>query len=370
MRRLARTIGAAAVAASAAIPSAAVADAVRVYDVDDYVQDGLVVHYDGIRNAGADAPHSDDATTWVNLGSTGSANDGVLAALTSPAAAATDGAWTDSGYAFGGKNYFNIGTLSLGKEVTVQAATDYDKSKCVSDYPAIVGGTTANKDNFVVWISKGNLHENMKILDVKYDNDKWDGRYMNSIYDGANKRMSLTSAVSHDWVTKTTSARVDSANTAYAIGTAQSSESKKAERIFRGTIKSVRIYDRVLKEEELEWNRRIDRLRFDGDATAVGGITVVNGAVGDSGTAGASSVADGTYKLESGTWTFSAGNVVADGRRYSPRLVVETLVDGEWVRTARLWTDSYAANKEELGDGGIRLTWTWEIKNGLSVIVR
>ena len=54
-----------------AAPLGVSADAVRVYDVDDYVQDGLVLHFDGIRNAGATEAHSTDATTWANLGSLG-----------------------------------------------------------------------------------------------------------------------------------------------------------------------------------------------------------------------------------------------------------------------------------------------------------
>ena len=37
------------------------------YDVGDYVQDGLVVHLDGIRNVGANAPHNPKSTIWVNL---------------------------------------------------------------------------------------------------------------------------------------------------------------------------------------------------------------------------------------------------------------------------------------------------------------
>ena len=31
------------------------------WDVGDYVQDGLVMHYDGIRNVGADQPHDPSA---------------------------------------------------------------------------------------------------------------------------------------------------------------------------------------------------------------------------------------------------------------------------------------------------------------------
>ena len=40
----------------------------KAFDVGDYVQDGLVLNYDGIRNAGADQPHDSTATTWKNLG--------------------------------------------------------------------------------------------------------------------------------------------------------------------------------------------------------------------------------------------------------------------------------------------------------------
>jgi hypothetical protein len=35
------------------------------YEPSDYVQDGLVVHLDGIRNAGADKPHDPGAATYL-----------------------------------------------------------------------------------------------------------------------------------------------------------------------------------------------------------------------------------------------------------------------------------------------------------------
>ena len=44
----------------------------KAFDVGDYVQDGLVVNYDGIRNAGPDAEHDPNAMTWVNCADTGS----------------------------------------------------------------------------------------------------------------------------------------------------------------------------------------------------------------------------------------------------------------------------------------------------------
>ena len=58
---------AAAAMGAAAILAATAAFAGLKYDVGDYVQDGLVLHLDGIRNAGANAPHDGSATVWANL---------------------------------------------------------------------------------------------------------------------------------------------------------------------------------------------------------------------------------------------------------------------------------------------------------------
>ena len=48
--------------------------AYKAFDVGDYVQ-GAVWNLDGIRNVGADQPHSTTTTTWKNLGSSGANND-------------------------------------------------------------------------------------------------------------------------------------------------------------------------------------------------------------------------------------------------------------------------------------------------------
>ena len=68
----------------------------KAFDVGDYVQDGLVLNYDGIRNAGADQPHDSNATTWKNLGSGGAPYD--MLRKGNP----TSSCWTDTGYYFDG----------------------------------------------------------------------------------------------------------------------------------------------------------------------------------------------------------------------------------------------------------------------------
>ena len=74
----------------------------KAYDVDSYVQDGLVLNYDGIRNAGAGLPHDPAATTWKNLGSGGATYDMVKKG--SP----TSSYWTGSGFYFEGKTWFVV----------------------------------------------------------------------------------------------------------------------------------------------------------------------------------------------------------------------------------------------------------------------
>ncbi|MCR5751936.1 MAG: hypothetical protein K6G91_08230, partial [Kiritimatiellae bacterium] len=81
----------------------------KSFDVGDYVQGGLVVNYDGIRNAGPDADHDPNAMTWVNCANPGtydatrySTNGTVGASNAATPAAwnndATRGAWTDKGF--------------------------------------------------------------------------------------------------------------------------------------------------------------------------------------------------------------------------------------------------------------------------------
>ena len=88
----------------------------RQWEPSDYVQTGLVLHYDGIRNAGANAAHDPAATMWKDLSP--SAKDATFNT-------AEDGsAWTADGYSFGGGSYATVsGKVTLGTVATVQAVT-------------------------------------------------------------------------------------------------------------------------------------------------------------------------------------------------------------------------------------------------------
>ena len=91
----------------------------KAFDVGDYVQDGLVLNYDGIRNAGANADHDPAATTWVNLGTGGSDYD--MAKKGSPASSY----WTGSGFYFDNKTWFvTPNTLNHGDSYEIESLVD------------------------------------------------------------------------------------------------------------------------------------------------------------------------------------------------------------------------------------------------------
>ena len=77
------------------------------WDVGDYVQEGLIVHYDGIRNVGAGEPHSTNTLDWVNLGPNTPAKNlewssRGYATLTDSKRKDTQGAWGANGFVFNG----------------------------------------------------------------------------------------------------------------------------------------------------------------------------------------------------------------------------------------------------------------------------
>ena len=140
-----------------------------------------------------------------------------------------------------------------------------------------------------------------------------------------------------------------------------------ASRAVKGAYHNIRLYSTVLNETQLEQNRRVDEMRFHGN----GDVTVVNGAVGETGTNGESSLTDGVYNIEAGTWTITAPEVRSDGRTYQPKLLVEmyNATTSEWEATTATpqWANSYTVDKATLGNGRIRLTWTWQIRKGTTI---
>ena len=87
----------------------------KVWDVGDYVQDGIVAHYDAIRNVGAALPHDNAAATWADLSPTGGS------AANQSCTYAGTGSWSSNAYVFAGSSCMKMEqTLTLGSAFTVQ----------------------------------------------------------------------------------------------------------------------------------------------------------------------------------------------------------------------------------------------------------
>lgn len=347
------------------------------YDVDDYVQDNLFLHFDGIRNAGAAADHATEGTTWTNLvagqpDATIKTGDGSELA----------GYWEANGFHLNPVDrtdlqeyvYLNS-AVDIGKTFAIQLVTDIDLSEQGSDdsginrYPSYFN-TYDGSNATGMWTDKksGNIDTLVGAFD-SYGSKKriniasWEGKYVT---------MMLSEDAGQAWFFQTAGDTLPagSAFTAttslgpkqYTWGGAMNASADKNKKIpVRGVYHAVRIYTNTLDAAQIQHNRKIDDLRFRG----IGDVTVVNGAVGETGTVGASSVPDGVYNLESDSWTFTASNMKVDGKTYRPHLSVETWSGDAWVKSSKAWTGKYTLPRPLAAR--VRLTWTWGIPQGLII---
>ena len=335
------------------------------YDVDDYVQDGLVVHFDGIRNAGADAAHDPSAATWKNLVT----DKPDMEFVNSP------GAWTN-----GNSYYFNqisraygqlASGITLGQYATVQLAVDVKASEQYSSngaYPTYFYGPTdakafslySEKQGTKITFRGGNYFGGSDNDTYRPYVNSWGGQYLTAILgDGADYAFEGVEYANG----KTRGASAKSLpEFQYMFGGFDSEN-----RAVKGAYYNVRLYTNTLDNAQLAQNRRVDEIRFHGN----GDVAVVNGTIGDTGANGESSLTDGVYNIEAGTWTITAPEIKSGGHTYQPKLLVEmyNATTGEWVATTArpMWTNSYTVDKAAIGDNRIRLTWTWQIRKGFII---
>ena len=353
-------------------PLRSFAAAVRVYDVGDYVQDGLVGHFDAIRNVGADEAHDSNATVWKNLAGGPDAEFQYLSG------SAPNSCWTDTSYFFKEDAMATtIDAIDLGTNFTVQIAITANAS---------AQGNVNGNDRYNNWFNDnpkqncGFWTDKQKTLVVgdfrKYINDtltsgyrpecaNWDFKYMTYMLDGTGQQCYLFQTASRpesgvNIIPLTHKGRK------YCWGAEDANGNGSLQAFLTGEYHSVRLYDRVLSDAELQQNRKVDEARYRG----AGDVTIVNGAIGETGVTGESSLPDGVYNLESDSWTFTAQSVAEDGTKYQPSLTIETWNGSVWTNAKRIWTESYTVGKTAVAGGNIRLTWTWERPNWFMIIVK
>ena len=217
--------------------------------------------------------------------------------------------------------------------------------------------------------SSGNVNNGLKMRpNFKLQNvtrhtmaSDWTGPYLNVFYDDLErKKASISNAELPAWVKSNASGTLPS--WPYTIGTGRNATQQT--RMFIGKISSVRLYNRILTDDELHQNRKVDEIRFNNGFANYANLVVAYGANDDDIAATASLLA-GEYEV-TGSWPVTAEETVADGHRYVPFVQVETWNNGGWTASGRTPGASYTATDS----AKVRLTYTWRRKRGLTIIVR
>ena len=300
--------------------------AFRAYDIGDYVQDGLVVNYDGILNAGPDAAHDPAATTWVNCANPGTYNmtrysfDG-----SAWAAGAAAGSWTDDGFVFAKDAVFHESTsFTVPSRYTIQTLVDATAAAqngigyLLCDYNA----NNWNKCSLCIRSSGFWRHgvDNTCCFTVHSDHRP---AFQAGSFSYATAMLDETDGVvfagtEAPWTASTDSygryghSTLPSAQSAvtFADGYSIGGHYPKTDELFSGTLKSYRFYDRVLSDEEVAWNRVVDEARYFDRRAAIPVTNIVLSTT-------IPGSEDGHFALDAEGYTFSApASRTVKGRRY------------------------------------------------------
>ena len=332
---------------------------VRRYGLGDYIQTaGLVGHFDGIYNAGRSAAHAASPGTWVDLA-------GKFNLTRSGTSGFSADSWVANGSTFytgssaGPRDALIAGKFTLEMMISSPQIGSNSYGTWVflgnnNDRQLCVDMRSANSQNPLIqgiqYLGGGSWNDGAVVQNWGGTKTKWntrqyiaivcDGNTATGYCDGTNQFHSITVP------------GVTPSLTQVGVGVRASDSGNKL--INGAEICALRMTSQALEGWQLEHNSAVDHARF------CNNVTVVNGAIGETGENGASSAPNGDYDLLSGTWTITADDIDLPGAYYAPKLTVEKLTDGAWVVTDILeFVNSYTVDKDVLGDGRIRLTWTW-----------
>ncbi len=370
------------------------------WDVGDYVQDGLIVHYDGIRNVGADAAHSDTTTVWSNLGDNATNKDMEwssrgYSSLSASRGKNTKGEWTSNGFVFDGEacwikwNDGGKNPVVVPSQYTMQFAMTANTANQTGD--GETGYLFELNDGAYGW-QKGSVairetaHTNgyttadaVYAVDAErfgtsntrpYFNDA-SPSYATVLADASSVRVFSGTTLPESGTpgyAAITGTSLSRSSTVIALGGLYnkigSSNTKGQFQGFSGTLHNFRLYGRALEPAELERNRVVDDARFFGVRHPV---AVTNAVV-----ASTYSFLDGTepagfYTIEgSHEFTAPSGEITAaNGITY--RCIGHTLET--WSDATQTWGDP-VQNDDSLAvavssSDRKRITWLWKPVRGI-----
>ena len=348
----------------------AVSVAGLLYETGNYAaQDALLLHFDGIRNAGALKAHDSSAEKWIDLAAGNAASFGQVDpdSVYGSTASLVSGVpgWTADGYYFDGSTYaLSDDAIALSSNITVQVVCDVSPSALVARYksnsalswPALVGCATAG-DKFVFYYG---ANASTPVLNFKAANSNpgvtiasWGGKYATARVDNGSASVfeSAAPGASKAFANKVPGSQRISVGSCYGSA-ASNNVYSWFRRTLVGTVKAVRIYGRALTAEELAANREIDEARF------FGGIPVTNVVVATSLQGAEGNEAAGAYAIDGDGYVFTAPETATvDGVvRVCAGHSLETWNGSAWsepvVRASRAFAATDPAAK-------VRVTWLW-----------
>ena len=322
-----------------------------LYEPSNYAARGnLLLQLDGIRNVGLLKAHDGDASQWIDLAAGNSVSFG------NKTGSGVVSEWTDDGYVFGGGEIGRLAdAITLGNAFTIQLVFDADKSAQTANYPFFFdcGG-----DNCGFYTYKGD--NNQLIFRVKAVSGvsdasikPWTGRhyYATALYDQGKSSVfeTATGSVTAGTTTTAVGAR------AFTIGGRWLGTASDVARYLNGTIKAVRVYNKVLSTAELSQNRVLDDARF------FNGVPVTNVVVATAVAGLEGNEETGVYAFDENGYTFSASQkATLNGRNYvCTGYTLETWnpSTGAWGAPVADDSCSYSATDTS---AKVRLTWQWQ----------
>ena len=334
------------------------ASGIQALDARSYVQDGLLLHFDGIENAGFGV-HDATATVWKNLG-TAPTDANVIHQSADPGSH-----WTDVGYYFDGASYAQVvSAVDPGVRYTIQFVGSVDRNENPNpdgaNWPTYFGSpndqcnlyTGDNGDTLYFKVDKQN---DSSSAGGRSNRSKWTGQTFTALFD--NGRTALTQTDQYGtWQERELKAPIGARQ--WMIATAGGDNAARALRFMRGTVHAVRVYNRVLTEAELAWNAQVDQARFRG--APVGDVIVASNFRGAEG-----AERTGQYRL-GGTHVFTAPTACTtpdrDFARRGYRVERWDAANNNWLAVAE---GAGASVELAPGDAPQRLTWLWDVTRGL-----
>lgn len=353
----------------------ACADAALVsYDVGDYVQDGLVSQFDGIRNVGANLPHDVTAGIWKNLAG------GPDFVISNESQYATSELWMDDGFLFmtnvwakfdGGQDVTTNFSVQMVCDVSVDVASHGNtvpKSGSAL-YPALLTtwDTIHTCTFFTRFASEGSAR-----LEVRNDRvtssassgmdhssfGDWNGRNFTMVMDDDATYLFSGDARSNESGKTIRSRWRMEENRTWAIGRTIEPGDRDG---LRGIVHAIRFYDRALTDDEVAHNNIIDRFRFRGERSATN-VVVTSSRPGLCGAESGNCQVDGSHVFTaSAVCTNAVGTAVYACVGYT----LETWDGGTWsVPVTNVGALAYAYDVST-SPAKVRLTWLWSQTDGI-----